>query len=176
MLNNPILNTKKTKISCALVSVFDKTNLFPLIEELIKHDVEILSTGGTAKILRDEEIEVLYLGANQDSFLEAQTLGINLNGVMNYDENPDTIRNAYSSVAKVASRVRSENSEVSFTYAERQSSQVQNELLNNVYSPSELSRENDIQLTIPPVPLLRRQTNIELLEDPPCLKRTKSHA
>ena len=59
MLNNPILNTKKTKISCALVSVFDKTNLFPLIEELIKHDVEILSTGGTAKILRDEEIEVL---------------------------------------------------------------------------------------------------------------------
>lgn len=136
-----------------------------------KNDVKKLIQKG-----KDEEIEVLYLGANQDSFLEAQTLGINLNGVMNYDENPDTIRNAYSSVAKVASRVRSENSEVSFTYAERQSSQVQNELLNNVYSPSELSRENDIQLTIPPVPLLRRQTNIELLEDPPCLKRTKSHA
>tara|TARA_B100000886_G_scaffold183858_1_gene126125 strand:+ start:126 stop:1685 length:1560 start_codon:yes stop_codon:yes gene_type:complete len=59
MLSDPILNTKKTKINCALVSVFDKTNLFPLVEELIKHDVEILSTGGTAKILRDEEIEVL---------------------------------------------------------------------------------------------------------------------
>ena len=59
MLSNPILNTKKTKINCALVSVFDKTNLFPLVEELIKHNVEILSTGGTAKILRDEEIEVL---------------------------------------------------------------------------------------------------------------------
>lgn len=40
------------KISRALISVYHKENLEPLISQLIKHEVEIWSTGGTADYIR----------------------------------------------------------------------------------------------------------------------------
>ena len=113
------------------------------------------------KLIKDaseEDISVLYLGANQDSFLEAQTMGINLDGVMNYHECPDTVRSAFSSVAQVASRNRSLGVDASFTKAERESSQLTSQPIN--------ARP----------PLLRRQTDIALSPIPPPIKRTKSHA
>ena len=42
----------------ALISAFDKTGLVELAVELQKFDVEILSTGGTARLLRDNDIPV----------------------------------------------------------------------------------------------------------------------
>ncbi len=42
----------------ALLSVSDKTDLIPLAEALHKHGTEILSTGGTAKVLKDANIPV----------------------------------------------------------------------------------------------------------------------
>ncbi len=113
------------------------------------------------KLIKDaseEDVSVLYLGANQDSFLEAETMGINLHGVMNYHECPDTVRSAFTSLAKVATRTRSIGVEVSFTQTERESSQSSSEPIN--------ARP----------PLLRRQTDIALSPTPPLLKRTKSHA
>jgi phosphoribosylaminoimidazolecarboxamide formyltransferase / IMP cyclohydrolase len=46
------------KIHRALISVSDKTGLVPLAKELARHSIEILSTGGTAKLLRESGIEV----------------------------------------------------------------------------------------------------------------------
>ena len=40
------------KISSALISVFDKKGLEPIIENLIKNEVKIYSTGGTEKYIR----------------------------------------------------------------------------------------------------------------------------
>jgi phosphoribosylaminoimidazolecarboxamide formyltransferase/IMP cyclohydrolase len=48
----------KRKIARALVSVSDKTGLAAFARALRKHGVEIVSTGGTAKLLRDEGIAV----------------------------------------------------------------------------------------------------------------------
>lgn len=45
-------------IKRALISVADKTGLAELAQSLIKHDVEILSTGGTAKFLQESKIPV----------------------------------------------------------------------------------------------------------------------
>ena len=42
----------------ALISVSDKTDLIPFAQKLREYDVEILSTGGTAILLRDNGIEV----------------------------------------------------------------------------------------------------------------------
>ncbi|MBE6066894.1 MAG: bifunctional phosphoribosylaminoimidazolecarboxamide formyltransferase/IMP cyclohydrolase [Clostridium lundense] len=42
----------------ALISVYDKSNLLPLAEFLINKDVEILSTGGTYKFLKENGIAV----------------------------------------------------------------------------------------------------------------------
>ena len=53
MINNPSLNNKPIKIERALISVFDKTNITQLAQNLSKKGVEILSTGGTAATLRD---------------------------------------------------------------------------------------------------------------------------
>lgn len=46
-------------IRTAVVSVSDKTGLVAFVRDLVAMDVEILSTGGTAKILRDSGIEVV---------------------------------------------------------------------------------------------------------------------
>lgn len=51
------------KIQRALISVFDKTGLVPLAQALREADVEIISTGGTAKALRDQGITVSDLSA-----------------------------------------------------------------------------------------------------------------
>jgi phosphoribosylaminoimidazolecarboxamide formyltransferase/IMP cyclohydrolase len=51
------------KIQRALISVFDKTGLFPLAQILREADVEIISTGGTAKALREQGITVSDLSA-----------------------------------------------------------------------------------------------------------------
>lgn len=43
----------------ALISVSDKNGLLPFARALRKHDIEILSTGGTAALLRDNDIPVI---------------------------------------------------------------------------------------------------------------------
>ena len=46
-------------IKRALISVTDKSGLAEFAKELAAHGVEILSTGGTAKLLRDSGIPVV---------------------------------------------------------------------------------------------------------------------
>jgi phosphoribosylaminoimidazolecarboxamide formyltransferase/IMP cyclohydrolase len=46
------------KITRALISVSDKTGVIELARELARHGVEILSTGGTAKLLRDAGLTI----------------------------------------------------------------------------------------------------------------------
>ncbi len=52
------VNAKPVKIRRALLSVSDKTGLVELARALVGHDVELLSTGGTAKALRDAGLAV----------------------------------------------------------------------------------------------------------------------
>ena len=52
-----------TKIQRALLSVFDKTGLIPFAHALAAADIELISTGGTAKALREEGIMVSDLSA-----------------------------------------------------------------------------------------------------------------
>ncbi len=47
-----------SKIQCALISVSDKTGLIPFAQVLAQAGVEIISTGGTAKTLRDAGLAV----------------------------------------------------------------------------------------------------------------------
>ena len=45
----------------ALLSVSDKTGIVELADQLVKLGYELLSTGGTAKILKENQIELLRL-------------------------------------------------------------------------------------------------------------------
>lgn len=58
MLENPQLNSGNVKINRALISVFDKTGLDKLAKEFDSRKIEIMSTGGSAKFLRDKNIKV----------------------------------------------------------------------------------------------------------------------
>jgi phosphoribosylaminoimidazolecarboxamide formyltransferase/IMP cyclohydrolase len=49
------------KIQRALISVFDKTGLIPLAQVLVAAKVELVSTGGTAKALREAGLPVVEL-------------------------------------------------------------------------------------------------------------------
>ena len=51
-----------TKIQRALLSVFDKTGLIPLAQGLAQAGVELVSTGGTARTLREAGLKVIELG------------------------------------------------------------------------------------------------------------------
>src|SRR5438876_7024087 len=51
------------KIQRALLSVSDKSGLVPLAQTLIESGVELISTGGTAKALRDAGLKVTDLSA-----------------------------------------------------------------------------------------------------------------
>ena len=52
------MNSNK-KIQSALISVFDKTGLGSIVEQLAKNNVVIYSTGGTQKFIKDMGIEVV---------------------------------------------------------------------------------------------------------------------
>ena len=58
MLDNPILNQNSIKVNRALISVFNKTGVAELAKSLHELGVEILSTGGTAKALRNANVPV----------------------------------------------------------------------------------------------------------------------
>ena len=58
MLDNPSLNKNPININRALISVFDKTGIIELAQSLHANNVEILSTGGTARALREVDIPV----------------------------------------------------------------------------------------------------------------------
>ena len=51
-------NSSLTKIKTCLISVFDKKNITKFAQSLKTNDVEIISTGGTAATLRENNIEV----------------------------------------------------------------------------------------------------------------------
>ena len=51
-------NSSLTKIKTCLISVFDKKNIAKFAQSLKTNDVEIISTGGTAATLRENNIEV----------------------------------------------------------------------------------------------------------------------
>ena len=52
------------KISRALLSVSDKTGLIPFAQTLLAAGVELISTGGTAKALRDAGLAVKDISAH----------------------------------------------------------------------------------------------------------------
>ena len=53
------MNNAPIKISSALISVFDKEGLAPIIKELDKNGVTLYSTGGTEKFIRDLGVDVV---------------------------------------------------------------------------------------------------------------------
>ena len=69
------------------------------------------------------DIKVLYLGANQDAILVANSMGICADRAINYSENQGNIEAVYRSVATSASRTRN-GQETAFTHSERQASQL----------------------------------------------------
>lgn len=86
-------------------------------------------------------IEVIYLGANQDAILEAGNIGINANQAINYNETSDATEAVYRAVGRVASSQRSGNtSSVAFTGAERQASQPSHDFVNTSMTPPPLAR------------------------------------
>ena len=58
--------TNLIKIKRALISLSDKSNINIIIRILKKYNIETLSTGGTAKILRDNEIKVIEVSDYTD--------------------------------------------------------------------------------------------------------------
>ena len=69
-------------------------------------------------------IDVIYLGANQDAILEASSIGIDENQAINYNENPESTQAVYRAISRAVSIQRSNSSSnFEFTQQEREESQ-----------------------------------------------------
>lgn len=68
-------------------------------------------------------IDILYLGANQDAILEAGSIGISADQAINYAETTGNIEAVYRSAAACASRSRLSGNNKGFTQIERHASQ-----------------------------------------------------
>ncbi len=82
------------KIQRALLSVFDKTGLIPFAQILAQAGVELISTGGTAKVLREAGIKVtdlsVYTGFPEMLDGRVKTLHPKIHGGLLYvRENPE---------------------------------------------------------------------------------------
>jgi len=70
-------------------------------------------------------IEVVYLGANQDAILEARNIGIDHGNAINYSEDESSTEAVYRAVGRVASDQRSSQvGNICFTGSERHASQT----------------------------------------------------
>ncbi len=58
MIKKQSLNKKPLKIKRALISVYDKTGIIELVKGLTDLNIEILSTGGTATLIRESNLPV----------------------------------------------------------------------------------------------------------------------
>ena len=59
MIQSLDFNKNPIQVKRALLSVYDKKNIVELAKALNKNNTEILSTGGTAKTLRQDNINVV---------------------------------------------------------------------------------------------------------------------
>ena len=53
---------KLTNDAVAILSVYDKTGLLDLAKGLIKNNIRLLASGGTAKLIREAGFSVEYAG------------------------------------------------------------------------------------------------------------------
>ena len=93
-------------------------------------------------------IDIIYLGANQDAILEANRIGINADRAINYAENNESTNAVYRAVGRIASEQRSNTNSFRFSNLERESSNTNNNLQtsldsNNVQPPP-ITRSNNI--------------------------------
>ncbi|CAB4945218.1 MAG: bifunctional phosphoribosylaminoimidazolecarboxamide formyltransferase/IMP cyclohydrolase [Actinobacteria bacterium] len=81
----------RKKVTRALVSVYDKTGLVDLGKNLEKHGIEILSTGSTAKVLREAGVKVIaveeYTGFPEMLGGRVKTLHPRIHGGILADQN-----------------------------------------------------------------------------------------
>ena len=86
-----------SKIERAIISVTDKTGISDFAKSLSKFEVEILSTGGTAKVLRENEISVTdisdYTGFPEIMDGRVKTLHPKVHGgLLGLRDNPEHIK------------------------------------------------------------------------------------
>jgi len=82
------------KIERALISVYDKTGLTDLVETLARNNVEILSSGGTAKAIKDAGLDVIdaaeYTGSPEVFSGRVKTLHPKIHGgILMRRDNPN---------------------------------------------------------------------------------------
>ena len=97
-----------------------------------------------ASAIKSYNIELIYLGANQDAILEASKIGILPSHAINYSETSEECKSAYRSVGNVVNRQKSRG-ETAFTQAERSQSY-------NVSTPPPTTRR------LEPPPLMRQKS------------------
>lgn len=117
---NYFLNKKKNNLNC-----FDSCIIY-VATDGFENSSKIFNNDLIKELLYEAKkynIEILYLGANQDAIFEAAKFGLNSEQAMNYTENKNNINEAYRSLASATKRSRN-GSNLSFLKSERNHSLI----------------------------------------------------
>lgn len=117
---NYFLNKKKNNLNC-----FDSCIIY-VATDGFENSSKIFNNDLIKELLYEAKkynIEILYLGANQDAIFEAAKFGLNSEQAMNYTENKNNINEAYRSLASATKRSRN-GSNLSFLQSERNHSLI----------------------------------------------------
>jgi len=91
-------------------------------------------------------IEIMYLGANQDAILEASKIGIDEGQAINYNETPEECGAVYRSLGNAVIRQKS-SAKTTFTPAERSQSYTPiTPPPNRTFEPPPLKRQTSVRL------------------------------
>lgn len=125
-LHDAIGNTIKYFIKNKKTKKYDSCNIY-VATDGYENCSKKFNSDSLKKLIEEAEeynINLYYLGANQDAILEAGKIGILPDRAINYAENKDAVEAVYRSVASTANRARvGENSD--FTALERAKSLAQ---------------------------------------------------
>lgn len=104
---------------------------------------KIYSVDQIKKLVKDAEscnINVVYVGSNQDAILNAQMFGINPDLALNYVERSENVSSVYRALSGVAKRVRS-GGRAEFTILERSASYPTEKTTGSIsFDPPQLKR------------------------------------
>jgi len=94
-----VLKTANISLNYALVSVYDKTDIIDLVKSLVNNNFQIISTGGTAKVLKKAKIKVIPIEKitdNPEAFDgRMKTISFQVESGILYDrKNKDHLRQA----------------------------------------------------------------------------------
>jgi hypothetical protein len=111
---------------CSITKNENTKNIVVILTDGFENTSKEYRNEDITKLIKEKEndnVEFVFLGANQDAIQTASKIGISANSAMTYCQSPENVRECFNGLSEAISRTRSgHESHICFTPAERSKS------------------------------------------------------